>query len=42
MHETKSQLEILIRETLDEVDIEELMYRLYHLQKVEVVGESDI
>ena len=38
---SKSKLETLIKELPDKVDIEEVMYRLYLLQKLEA-GEADI
>ena len=38
---SKSRLEDLLRELPDEVDTEELMYRLYLLEKIET-GEADI
>lgn len=41
MNITKSRLESLIKELPDEVDIEEVMYRLYLLQKIEA-GEAAI
>ncbi len=39
MNVTKDKLETLIKELPDTVDIEEVMYRLYLLQKIEA-GES--
>lgn len=41
MNITKSRLEDLVKELPDEIDIEEVMYRLYILQKIEA-GERDI
>ena len=41
MNVTKEKLEILIKELPDTVDIEEVMYRLYLLQKIEA-GEAAI
>lgn len=41
MNISKSKLEILFKELPDKVDIEEVMYRLYLLQKIES-GETDI
>jgi len=41
MNIPKSKLEALIKELPDQVDIEEVMYRLYLLQKIEA-GESAI
>ncbi len=41
MYVTKSKLETLIQELPDSVDIEEVMYRLYLLQKIEE-GEAAI
>ncbi len=41
MNIAKSTLKSLIKELPDEVDIEEVMYRLYLLQKIEA-GEADI
>ena len=41
MNITKSRLEDLIKELPEEVDIEEVMYRLYLLQKIEA-GETDV
>jgi len=41
MNISKSKLEVLIKELPDNVDIEEVMYRLYLLQKIEA-GEMDI
>lgn len=41
MNISKSKLEILFKELPDKVDIEEVMYRLYLLQKIEA-GETDI
>ncbi len=41
MNVTKSKLETLIQELPDNVDIEEVMYRLYLLQKIEE-GEAAI
>ncbi len=38
---SKSKLETLFKELPDEVDIEEVMYRLYLLQKIEA-GETDV
>lgn len=38
---TREKLETLIKELPDTVDIEEVMYRLYLLQKIEV-GEAAI
>jgi predicted transcriptional regulator len=41
MNISKSKLETLFKELPDKVDIEEVMYRLYLLQKIEA-GETDI
>lgn len=41
MNITKSRLEDLVKELPEEVDIEEVMYRLYLLQKIEA-GETDV
>lgn len=41
MNISKSKLEVLSKELPDNVDIEEVMYRLYLLQKIEA-GEMDI
>ena len=41
MNIAKSRLESLIKELPDEVDIEEVMYRLYLFQKIEA-GEAAI
>ncbi|MBI5194495.1 MAG: hypothetical protein HZA08_13805 [Nitrospirae bacterium] len=41
MNITKSRLEDLVKELPEEVDIEEVMYRLYLLQKIEA-GETAI
>ena len=41
MNISKSKLEVLIKELPDNVDIEEVMYRLYLLQKIEA-GEMAI
>jgi predicted transcriptional regulator len=41
MNVTKEKLETLIKELPDTVDIEEVMYRLYLLQKLEA-GEAAI
>ncbi len=41
MNISKSKLEILFKELPDKVDIEEVMYRLYLLQKIEA-GETNI
>lgn len=41
MNISKSKLEALIKELPDQVDIEEVMYRLYLLQKIEA-GELAI
>lgn len=41
MNITKSRLEDLVKELPEEVDIEEVMYRLYLLQKIEA-GETSI
>jgi len=41
MNISKSKLEALVKELPDQVDIEEVMYRLYLLQKIEA-GESAI
>ncbi len=41
MNISKSKLEVLVKELPDNVDIEEVMYRLYLLQKIEA-GETDI
>ena len=41
MNISKSKLETLFKELPDEVDIEEVMYRLYLFQKIEA-GETDI
>ncbi|MEK6777145.1 MAG: hypothetical protein AABY87_09715 [bacterium] len=41
MNVTKSKLETLIKELPDNVDIEEVMYRLYLLQKIEA-GEAAV
>ena len=41
MNISKSKLETLFKELPDRVDIEEVMYRLYLLQKIEA-GEIDI
>ena len=41
MNVTKEKLETLIKELPDTVDIEEVMYRLYLLQKIEA-GEAAI
>ena len=41
MNVTKDKLETLIKELPDTVDIEEVMYRLYLLQKIES-GEAAI
>jgi len=38
---SKSELKNIFKELPDKVDIEEVMYRLYLLQKIEA-GESDI
>ncbi len=38
---TKKKLETLIKELPEEVETEEVMYRLYLLQKIET-GENDI
>ncbi|MBI4682214.1 MAG: hypothetical protein HY757_03840 [Nitrospirae bacterium] len=37
----KSKLEFLLKELPDKVDIEEFIYRIYLLQKIEA-GEADI
>ncbi len=37
----KSKLEVLLKELPDTVDLNEIMYRMYLLQKIEE-GESDI
>ena len=37
----KSKLEVLLKELPDKVDIDEVMYRIYLLQKIEA-GEADI
>lgn len=41
MHITKSKLENLLESLPEQVDMEEVMYRLYLLEKIEV-GEEDI
>ncbi len=41
MNVTKEKLETLIKDLPDNVDIEEVMYRLYLLQKIEA-GETAI
>lgn len=41
MNIAKAKLEILFKELPENVDIEEVMYRLYLLQKIEA-GEGDI
>jgi predicted transcriptional regulator len=41
MNVTKEKLETLIKELPDTVDIEEVMYRLYVMQKIEA-GEAAI
>ncbi len=41
MNVTKEKLETLIKELPDSVDVEEVMYRLYLLQKIES-GEAAI
>jgi len=41
MNITKEKLETLIKELPDTVDVEEVMYRLYLLQKIEA-GEAAI
>ncbi|HLA38097.1 MAG TPA: hypothetical protein VJZ02_06500 [Candidatus Brocadiales bacterium] len=41
MNISKSKLETLLKELPEKVDIEEVMYRLYLLQKIEA-GEADI
>ncbi|MBI5406302.1 MAG: hypothetical protein HZA18_01230 [Nitrospirae bacterium] len=41
MNISKSKLEVLIKELPDNVDVEEVMYRLYLLQKIEA-GEMAI
>lgn len=41
MNISKSKLETLFKELPENVDIEEVMYRLYLLQKIEA-GERDI
>lgn len=41
MNISKSKLETLFKDLPDQVDIEEVMYRLYLLQKIEA-GETDI
>jgi predicted transcriptional regulator len=41
MNVTKEKLEILIKELPDTVDVDEVMYRLYLLQKIEA-GEAAI
>lgn len=38
---SKSEIERILQELPDKVDIEEIMYRLYLLQKIQS-GESDI
>ena len=37
----KSQIEVLLRELPDKVDIDDVMYRIYLLKKIEA-GETDI
>lgn len=37
----KSKLEVLFKDLPDKVDVDEFMYRIYLLQKIEA-GESDI
>lgn len=37
----KSEIEKILKELPDEVDVEEMMYRLYLLQKIQS-GEADI
>ncbi|MBI1821442.1 MAG: hypothetical protein HYR79_07000 [Nitrospirae bacterium] len=41
MNIAKSRLESLLKDLPDEVDTEEVMYRLYLLEKIEA-GEADI
>ncbi len=41
MEISKSKLEVLLKELPDKVDIDEVMYRIYLLQKIEA-GEADI
>lgn len=41
MEIAKSKLEVLLKEFPDKVDIDEVMYRIYLLQKIEA-GEEDI
>lgn len=41
MNISKSKIETLLKELPKKVDIEEVMYRLYLLQKIEA-GEADI
>ena len=41
MEISKSKLEILLKELPEKVDIEEFIYRIYLLQKIES-GEADI
>lgn len=41
MNISKSKIETLLKELPEKVDIEEVMYRLYLLQKIEA-GEADI
>lgn len=41
MEIAKSKLETLLKEFPDTVDIDEVMYRIYMLQKIEA-GEADI
>ena len=38
---SKSKIEVLLKELPDKVDTEEIMYRIYLLQKIEA-GEADI
>lgn len=38
---SKSKIEVLLKELPDKVDTEEIMYRIYILQKIEA-GEKDI
>ncbi len=40
MNVTKNKLEALVKELPDTVDIEEVMYRLYLLEKIEAGGAS--
>ena len=38
---SKSKIEVLLKELPDKVDTEEIMYRIYLLQKIEA-GEADV